>query len=183
MHDMNAPRSLAPLYKVFLFGRFRIERRNSQMVYQPLRPDNWDRQSPQRILSYLLVTPGRHALKDILLEALCPVEDLEKAQAVLTQALSLVRHALVDEQGFPLLTPRKANKQKPLSLAGCEHIWCDWDAFQDKLIQAQAEEQQGGDPLPLWEEAYTLSQEEFLLDERYSDWCQRVREQIGRAHV
>lgn len=178
MDRMNVSRPLAPLYRVFLFGRFRIEQRNAQGVYQPLYPNRWDRQSPQRVIAYLLVTPGRHALRDVLLEALCPDENLEKAQAILTQALSLVRCTLVDEQGFPLLLPRKANQQKPLSLAGREQIWCDWDAFQDKLSRAQAEERQSGDALPLWEEAYALCQEEFLLAERYSDWCRSVRERV-----
>lgn len=176
MLKLNASHALTPLYKVFLFGRFRIERRDSQGFYQPLRPEKWDRQSPQRVISYLLLTPGRHALKDLLLEALCPDEPLDRAQAILTQALSLVRSVLVDDQGCSLLLPRKANSQKPLMLAGRKQIWCDWDAFQAMLIQAQAQEQQNGDPLPLWEAAYALSQEEFLLEERYNDWCQSVRD-------
>ncbi len=176
MPNPTVSRPLTPLYKVFLFGRFRIERRDPQGHYHPLPPDTWDRQSPRRVLAYLLVTPGRHTLRDTLLEALCPDDDFDRAQAVLSQALSLIRRVLVDEQGCPLLLPRKATPEKPLILAGREQLWCDWDESQDALMQAQAAEQQGKDALPLWEQAYTLCQEEFLLEERYSDWCREVRE-------
>jgi DNA-binding SARP family transcriptional activator len=176
MHNPTVSRPLAPLYKLYLFGRFRLERRDPQGHYHPLPPDTWDRQSPRRVLAYLLVTPGRHTLRDTLLEALCPDDDFDRAQAVLSQALSLIRRVLVDEQGCPLLLPRKATPEKPLILAGREQLWCDWDESQDALMQAQAAEQQGKDALPLWEQAYTLCQEEFLLEERYNDWCREVRE-------
>jgi len=175
MPNPTVSRPLTPLYKVFLFGRFRIERRDPQGCYHSLPPDTWDRQSPRRVLTYLLLAPGRHSLKDPLLDVLCPDDELDRAQAVLSQALSLIRRRLVDEQGNPLLLPRKATPEKPLVLAGRE-IWCDWDEFQQTLMQAQAAEQQGGEALPVWEQAYVLCQEEFLLEERYSDWCREVRE-------
>jgi len=159
-----------------LFGRFRIERRDPQGQYDPLPADTWDRQSPRRVLTYLLLAPGRHTLKDPLLDALCPDDELERAQAILSQALSLIRRVLVDEQGYPLLLPRKATPEKPLVLAGREQLWCDWDAFEDTLMQAQAAEQQGKEALPVWEQAYALCQQEFLLEERYHDWCREVRE-------
>ena len=176
MHNSTVSRPLAPLYKLFLFGRFRIERRDPQGHYHPLPPDIWDRQSPRRVLTYLLLAPGRHSLKDPLLDALCPDDELDRAQAVLSQALSLIRHVLVDEQGCPLLLPRKATPQKLLVLAGREQIWCDWDEFEDMLMQAQAAEQQGKEALPWWEQAYALCREEFLLEELYHDWCREVRE-------
>src|SRR5579875_3032168 len=175
MPNPTVSRPLTPLYKVFLFGRFRIERRDPQGCYHSLPPDTWDRQSPRRVLTYLLLAPGRHSLKDPLLDVLCPDDELDRAQAVLSQALSLIRRRLVDEQGNPLLLPRKATPEKPLVLAGRE-IWCDWDEFQQTLMQAQAAEQQGGEALPVWEQAYVLCQEEFLLEERYSEWCREVRE-------
>jgi len=175
MPNPTVSRPLTPLYKVFLFGRFRIERRDPQGCYHSLPPDTWDRQSPRRVLTYLLLAPGRHSLKDPLLDVLCPDDELDRAQAVLSQALSLIRRRLVDEQGNPLLLPRKATPEKPLVLAGRE-IWCDWDEFQQTLMQAQAAEQQGKEALPVWEQAYALCQEEFLLEERYNDWCREVRE-------
>jgi DNA-binding SARP family transcriptional activator len=181
MQRDDQPAKITPLYRVFLFGQLRLERNAAEAAileprYMPFVPDIWDRRSPWRVLAYLLTCPGRQTYKDPFLDALWPEEGLERSRLALSIALSHVRHGLVDHQGQPLLTPRKADEQKLIRLADQESIWCDWDAFAECLRQAQAVERQGGDALALWEEAYALSQEEFLLEERYSDWCRGLRE-------
>ncbi|MGH2506445.1 MAG: AfsR/SARP family transcriptional regulator, partial [Ktedonobacteraceae bacterium] len=172
---------LAPRYRVFLFGPMRLEHdeaesTTSEPSYTPYIPNCWDRQSPWRVLAYLLTRVGRQTYKDPLLDALWPDEGLEHSQQALSIALSHVRNGLLDYQGQSLMTPRRVHEQKIIRLAGQEHIWCDWHAFTDALTQAQLAEQHSGDALALWEKAYALSQEEFLLTERYHDWCRRLRE-------
>jgi DNA-binding SARP family transcriptional activator len=144
--------------------------------YAPYTPNCWDRQSPWRVLAYLLTCVGRQTYKDPLLDALWPDETLERSQQALSIALLLVRNGLLDYQGQSLMTPRRVDEQKLIRLVGQEHIWCDWHAFTNLLTQAQLAEHHGGDALALWEQAYALSREEFLLTERYHDWGQKLRE-------
>ncbi|MEO7021375.1 MAG: bacterial transcriptional activator domain-containing protein [Ktedonobacteraceae bacterium] len=173
--------NLTPRYRVFLFGQIRLEQEAADSTacepsYIPFVPDCWNRQSPWRVLTYLLTCGDRQTYKDPLLDALWPDAPLERSRLACSIALSQVRHGLLDHQGQALVTPRKADEQKLIHLAGQEQIWCDWHAFSDVLTQAQLAENYGGDALTLWEKAYALSRKEFLLAERYHDWCRSLRE-------
>ncbi len=47
---------------------------------------------------------------------------------------------------------------------------------QDTKAERGISSLKGDEALPLWEQAYALCQQEFLLEERYHDWCREVRE-------
>ncbi|HEU5378467.1 MAG TPA: hypothetical protein VFV38_23840 [Ktedonobacteraceae bacterium] len=167
-----------PLYRVFLFGRMRLERLEAtgatgEPHYQPYVPAGWDRQSPWRVLAYLLTRTRRQTHRDPLIEALWPDSPLERARRACSVAISQLRLGLRDRQGEALVTPRKTDDHQLIHLADQEYIWCDWHAFTHLLAQAQQ------DALALWEKAYALSREEFLLNERYQDWCSSLRERTA----
>ncbi|HEU5373903.1 MAG TPA: winged helix-turn-helix domain-containing protein, partial [Ktedonobacteraceae bacterium] len=173
-----------PLYRVFLFGRLRLERLEAtgttgEPTYHPYVPECWDRQSPWRVLAYLLTRPGRQTYRDPLLDALWPDGPLERSQRACSVALSQLRQGLRNRQGEPLVTPSKVYEHRLIHLANQESIWCDWHAFSHVLAQAQQADQQDQDALALWEKAYALAREEFLLDERYQDWCRSLRERTA----
>lgn len=166
-------------YRVFLFGKMRLECvEEERSAYQPFTPAGWDRQSPWRVLAYLLTRPSRQTYRDPLLDALWPDSPLEQSRRACSIALSQVRLGL-SVGGESLLTPRKVEEHSLIHLADQEEIWCDWDAFTHLLTQAHQAEQRGEDALPLWEKASTLSRHEFLVGERYQDWCRGLRERAA----
>lgn len=172
--------STSSLFRVFLFGRFRIEHCIStpeigeHPTYQPTSFPSWRPQASRQTLAYVLCQRGRQCLRDQLLDALWPETDLDQARKTLTNALSSLRTVLRRPDGVCLLTPAKIDALTPITLAGQEAIWCDLDAFQERMTRAQ----QSADPFPLWEQAWGFVQEDFLLDDRYADWTRSVR-----AHV
>lgn len=195
MNRSEAATVSSPIFRVFLFGEFTIERlvagtgmegAASPPCYERIGHDEWRSRGPAiALLKLLLCRHRRRAMKDELVEALWPEtgEDdrdkrLKRADRAFDAAASVLRRVLHTLDGTSLLTNVAVGDGVRYALADQERLWVDADTFEAKVTQAlRAVDAQ--DALPCWEEAYRLARRgQFLEDNLYQDWTQARRDTL-----
>jgi DNA-binding SARP family transcriptional activator len=195
MNRSEAATASSPIFRVFLFGEFTIERliagtgageTEPTPRYERIGHEAWGSRGPAiALFKLLLCRHRRRAMKDELVEALWPDtgegerdKRLKNAERAFDAAASVLRRVLRTSDGASLLTNVAVGDGMRYALAEQERLWVDADAFEAKVAQAlRAVDSQ--DALPCWEEAYRLAQRgQFLEDNLYQDWTQARRDTL-----
>ena len=128
----------SPLFRVFTCGTLLVERWDG-VAYQPVRVSEWGgSQDPRHLLKKLACSPGRHARRGEILEALWPDIDPKEAGGYLNDAAYRLRAVLQ-----PSREKRKqtllftAEDASSFSLPGQAILWIDADAALALLEQAE----------------------------------------------
>ncbi len=164
-----------PLVRVWLLGPFQVECRDSEGRWRPIPSEAWGQGTgSRRLLKRLLCAPNRRLRRGTLLEDLWP----EAADRNLTDAAHRLRRTFREEipnyQGSLL---HSLNHPPCYELASQDVIWCDSDAVQQLLQEADQHRHDAAERLPLLEEAMRyLERGEFLEDEE-GHWCKSLRQE------
>ena len=171
----------SPLLKVFLLGRFRLERQSEQGWQADTAP-GWQHRSIRVLLAYLLTSPGRRRGRDQVMDALWPNLDIENAANRLNGTVHQLRQLLEPDLSRPANSRLLRVEPDILLLADASDIWVDVDALVLLNTRAfatsdlaQAEQ--------LQEEAARLYGGEFLQGERSSEWVLAQREVYQRIWI
>jgi DNA-binding SARP family transcriptional activator len=188
-----------PEFRAYTFGAFRLERlvanreqEGPPPLYAPIPRDAWQgRGSGRRLLRFLLCRGAtRRAHREVILHALWSGEPgragreerLSNGSASLNAAVHSLGTALPPREGQEaLLMLEREEHSYFYALAGPERLWVDLDEFERLMQRAGRATQHGDDPLPLLEQAHTLSCGEFLPEDRYSAWMQERRREVEAA--
>lgn len=179
-----------PVFRVYTFGKFSVERLDSFATEQPGTPqytcvsdDEWGgRQHGRYLLSLLLCGDCRRMPRDVLLETLWPDTEKSNADRYLNAAAWILRRILRDPTGTSLLrTVRPSSDLTIYELADQQELWVDSDEFLDLLTRAEQARQEGYDPLPLLEQAQALIRGEFLVEDMYHTWADQFRQNVNAA--
>jgi len=113
---------------------------------------------------------------------LWPDAEKRHADRYLNSAAWVLRRVLRTPGGSSLLsTLRPSNDLTIYELADQEQLWVDADAFLDLLAEAEQAEREGHDPLPWLEKAQELAHGEFLVEDIYHAWADRLRQSVNAA--
>src|SRR5579884_2222836 len=162
--DMKQLASGTPSFRIKACGPFLVERWDGSS-YQSIPIRAWDGNTSRLLLKALLCAPDRYAKRGKLLEDLWPDIPPKDSATQLNNVVYKLRRVLrrnPTEESL-LLTGDHASCYR---LANQQQIWVDADAALTLLTRAEEVERQGGDPLPLLEQAACLlSRGEFLEGE------------------
>jgi len=172
----------SPLFRVFTCGTLLVERWDG-VAYQPIRVSEWGgSQDPRHLLKKLAGSPGRHARRGEILEALWPDIDPKEAGGYLNDAAYKLRAVLQ-----PSREKRKqtllftAEDASSFSLPGQAILWIDADAALALLEQAEDAERKGADPLPPVEQAAAYLMRGTFLEEEEGLWAYGRRASLELA--
>ena len=125
--------------RVWMLGRFRLERRTTQGEgWQEISQQEWkagNAGSDARHLLQLLVSePQRTARRSTRIDELWPGQDLTTAEGTLSKAASKLRSLLSDSSPTPVL--HTIYGRGSYQLAGQAQIWVDVEAAETLLKEA-----------------------------------------------
>lgn len=171
--------SVRPLVRVYLLGQFRVERKEGQ-EWQIVASRTWQRRRARALLGCLLSQTGRRMGREQVMEALWPDLDIETAANRLNGAVHELRQILEPEIERPAASKLLRLERDILTLADASHIWVDAEAFETLLnrvnITKDLTRVEG-----MLEEAWTLYEGDYLLEELYSEWAAARRESLRRG--
>ncbi len=169
--------------KIFLFGRFSLERDG-----QPLAPQAWRNAKTQALLKILASERGRVFSTDELIEYLWPGEDLSLRSAAsnLRSRVAELRRILEPgltrgEQSGYILTRRGG-----YLLSRESDCWIDAEEFSQLEERGRIAYGEGRfeEALCLFERAVALYRRgEYLAEDRYEEWALQVRERFRERWV
>ncbi len=175
--------SLLPRVRLSTLGHFRFERlvrhHDQELSYSLMSNAEWQGKGKAlTLLKVLLCQHNRRATRDKLIDLLWSEEEqheMKDIRAALKTTAVVVRDVLrIDSEESLLISLLSSDE---LMLAEQQQVWVDADAFETLVHQAVRMTQRQ-DALPLWEQAYALTQGEFLEDEPYSEWATSRREAL-----
>ena len=180
-----------PLLRVTTFGEFTLERlspsphhtQSPRYIHLPWEDMN-SRGTALIMLKILLCRSDRRASKEELIAAIWDVNQeagINTAHTLDTAASLLRRHILRTYSGESLLITLRGGGETSFKLPSQHYLWVDADSFLDLAGQATRVENEGGDPLPYLEAAYTLARGEFLDEELHARWSQGKRLVVNGA--
>ena len=181
--------SSIPLVRVWMFGEFVVERLSSSEEHSPryesVAPSSWQsRGTALTLLKVLLCRRRRRATKDVLIAAIWPegeegAKRLKHVERAFDAAASVLRAVLRTSEGESLLMSRRSGDHMFYRLAEQQRIWTDAEACEVLVNRAIEMEGRGQmhEALPVWEEAYRLTQRGiFLEDDVQASWSQAQRQ-------
>jgi DNA-binding SARP family transcriptional activator len=162
----------APL-RVHCLGRFAVWQGARRIADAP-----WRRRRAGELFRYLLVSPDRRAVREVLMEALWPAQPPTSALALLHQATSALRRIL--EPDLPVKFPsRYVAVEGDWVILHLPHgSTIDYEQFAQALAPALADTH----PEPLARALALYTGEPFPLD-RYADWAVPHRERLAQRYV
>ncbi len=179
-----------PLLRVTTFGEFTLERlapsphyiQSPRYIHLP-REDVNSRGTALTMLKILLCRSDRRASKEELIAAIWDAnqEAINTAHTLHTAASLLRRHILRTYSGESLLITLRGGGETSFKLPPQHYLWVDADAFLALAGQATRTENEGGNPLPYLEAAYSLAQGEFLDEDQHARWSQGKRLVVNGA--
>ena len=170
--------SQAPL-RVYLLGQFRVERKEGS-EWRSVTNRTWQRRRARALLGCLLSQTGRRMGREQVMEALWPELDIETAANRLNGAVHELRQILEPAIERPASSKLLRLERDILILADSSEIWVDAEAFETLLNRANATQDQ--EILEqLLEDAWSLYEGDYLLEELYSEWAAARRESLRRG--
>lgn len=170
-----------PPLKVFLLGRFHLERKIGQ-AWQEDANLAWQHRSLRILLAYLLSSPGRRRGRDQVMDTLWPDLDVKIAANRLNSTVHQLRQLLEPALSRPANSHLLRVEPDILLLADAATIWVDIDVFG--LLTTKAHTNGDGSYVEkLLEEAGTLYGGDFLRGERSSEWVLAQREVYQRIWI
>ena len=175
--------SWLPRVRLSTLGHFRFERLvhhpDQAPSYSLMTNAEWQGKSKAlTLLKVLLCQHNRRATRDKLMDLLWSEDEqheMKDIRAALKTTAVVLRDILRIGGEESLLISLLSSDE--LMLAEQQQVWVDADAFET-LIHHAIRTTQVQDALPLWEQAYTLAQGEFLEDEPYSEWATARRDTL-----
>lgn len=167
------------LLRIYLLGQFRVERKEGD-EWQTVANRTWQRRRARALLGCLLSQAGRRMGREQVMEALWPDLDIETAANRLNGAVHELRQILEPGIERPASSKLLRLERDILILADASHIWVDAEAFEALLNKANTLD----DPEQsekLLENAWTLYEGDYLLEELYSEWATARRESLRRG--
>src|SRR5581483_5590613 len=153
---------VAPFFRVWLCGAFRVERRVGDH-YEAIRTAEWGGSNyPRLLLKALLCCPGRQGRREALIEQLWPEADFEQAVLNFNTATTKLRAALRPTKGQEslLLTEQDASVYR---LADQQLLWVDVEESLALLREAECLGRQSPQSVAILEKAVKyLSRGTFL---------------------
>ncbi len=169
-----------PVFRIFLCGGFRAERR-AETHYEAVRTPEWGGSNyPRLLLKALVCSPGRQARRDALLTMLWPEDDGEQAVHYLNAATTKLRKALqggTSQHSF-LITEADFTLYR---LEGQETLWVDADAAFVLLKDIERQGRMSPEALPLLEEAVALFQQGTFLQDEEGQWAAARRATVEQT--
>lgn len=165
--------------RVYLLGQFRVERYESH-EWKSVTNRTWQRRRARALLGCLLSQAGRRMGREQVMEALWPELDIETAANRLNGAVHELRQILEPTIERPASSKLLRLERDILILADSSEIWVDAEAFETLLNRANTTQ----DPLlleQLLEDAWSLYEGDYLLEELYSEWAAARRESLRRG--
>ena len=170
-----------PILRIYLLGQFRIERKIDS-EWKAIDNRTWHRRRARALLGCLLSNPGRRLGREQVMELLWPDLDIDVAANRLNGAVHELRQILEPDIARPANSRMLRLEREILELADGTYIWVDAEAFENLLKEANTT----SDPKQvesILEEAATLYQGSYLLEELYSEWATPRRDALQRAWV
>lgn len=167
------------LLRVYLLGQFRVERKEGN-GWQSVSNRTWQRRRARALLGCLLSQAGRRMGREQAMEALWPELDIETAANRLNGAVHELRQILEPGLERPASSRLLRLERDILILADSSEIWVDAEAFEALLNRANTTD----DPVlleQLLEDAWSLYEGDYLLEELYSEWAAARRESLRRS--
>jgi DNA-binding SARP family transcriptional activator len=155
------------------FGRFEVRRLGKPVVL-------CSSCNGQRILRYLVASPGHYATSDTLQTMLWPEDESEVTQRKLYIAISALRHSLDDGFASESRCSYILCKNRVYSLNPAVTIRTDMDEF---LRCYQAGQQASEERSAFYEKACRLYTGPFLAEDMYADWSFIQREQLNQLYL
>ena len=138
----------------------------------------WQRRKAGELFRFLLLQPGRRALRDVVIDALWPDWGDESAQALFHQATSALRRLL--EPDLPSNFPSRylAVEAEQISLRLPEGSSCDFVGFEAQVSAALAQAE--GEVLAT---ALAHYGGDLFPGDRYADWAVTRRERLRQLYL
>lgn len=163
-----------PLFRIRLWGPFRIEKRVGE-EYEPVKTAEWGGSNyPRLLLKALLCCPGRRGRREGLVDMLWPDIESEQATVYVNTATTKLRQLLRQDKNHEslLVTEHDATIYH---LPDQGMLWVDSDAVQYALEQAERLGRDSVEVLPVLEEAIGLSNRGTFLEGEESRWAAEKR--------
>jgi Transcriptional regulatory protein, C terminal./Bacterial transcriptional activator domain. len=180
-----AESSECPQIKIYTFGEFRVERRDTAAGHYHLIPYTrlTQRSSALIILKILLCQSQRRISRTALIATIWPEQRSTRAiiHTLDTAASQLRRHILNTAEQSSLLSTQHQGGETTFRLPDQSRLWVDADALLTLARLATQLATQGRDPRTVLSAAYGISQGEFLEDNLHSSWSQLRRQTIDGA--
>ena len=166
--------------KIFLFGRFAVERDG-----QVLPPQVWKNTKTKALLKILASERGRVFPADELIEYLWPDADLRSAASNLRNRVAELRRILEPslsrgEQSRYILTQRGG-----YLLSDESDCWVDSEEFSRCEERGRRAHSEGNfvEAIRAFEQALALYRGEYLAEDRYEEWALQIRERFRERFV
>jgi DNA-binding SARP family transcriptional activator/tetratricopeptide (TPR) repeat protein len=179
--DPHLPPTPTYSLKVYMLGQFRIERKQDN-EWKPVDGRIWNRRRARSLLGCLLSHPGRRLGREQVMDMLWPDTEIEVAANRLNGAVHELRQLLEPELKRPANSRLLRLEHDILELADSNHIWVDAEAFEGLLREADTTTDPAQAKHSL-EQAATLYQGHYLLEELYTEWAAQRRDTLQRAWV
>ncbi len=118
-----------PPLKVFLLGRFHLERKVGPAWQEDANPA-WQHRSIRILLAYLLSSPGRRRSRDQVMDTLWPNLAVENAANRLNSTVHKLRQLLEPALNRPANSHLLRVEPDILLLADAATLWVDIDVFR-----------------------------------------------------
>ena len=179
--SMDVSSGKQPVFRIYLLGQFRIEKRIGK-DWKALASPLWQHRRARTLLGCLLSHAGRQMAREEAMKALWPDLDIETAANRINGAVHEVRR--IFEPGLAQSAESRMLRLERgvLQLAGADLIWVDADIFEELLNNAHT----ASDPVQtehLLEEASQLYGGDYLLEELYAEWANTRRESLQRCWI
>lgn len=168
-----------PMLRMYLLGQFSVERKEGD-EWHVIANRTWQRRRARALLGCLLSQAGRRMGREQAMEALWPDLDIDTASNRLNGAVHELRQILEPNLTRPAASTLLRLEREILTLADASLIWVDAEAFETLLNRANTTT----DPVLLehyLEQAATLYDGDYLLEELYSQWAISRRESLRRG--
>ncbi len=180
--SLKAPDLAGAKVRLYVLGQFRLEYRNEQQQWQPVRDTALQHQRVRSLLHCLVSSPGRKLGREQAMEMLWPDLDIETATHRLDRAVYSLRRLLEPGRSKPATSDLLLTEHSTLVLADQAQLWIDADAFDSLLSQARTTSD-SGQTEQLLEEAALLYGGDYLPEERDIPWIQTRREALQRSWI
>lgn len=164
----------ASLFRIRLWGPFRVEKRVGENYVAVQTADWGGSHYPRLLLKALLCCPRRGARREALLEMLWPEMEIEQATANLNTATTKLRHLLRQSKGQESLLVTE-DDATIYHLPDQAILWVDSDATHQAMVRAERLGRTSAGALSLLEEAVNLFNRGTFLDGEEGQWAREKR--------
>lgn len=162
--------------RVWLFGTFQVEQRNEDGQWKTIEKSKWEKQYTRPFFTRLLCSRGRRAQRGPLLDDLWPdPKRPDLIERYLSDAYYQLRTLL-----RPVEVVKSLDKGKAYELLDQSLLWCDADACQDLLQEAERIGRTSAEALLLLEQAQDYFTRGTFLESESGQWAHSRRGTMER---